>query len=84
MHQYTEKDLLAALCDVRNRTSLRRASREWGVPLSTLQNRNQGRESHAIASENQQKLSTSQEAHLTSWVLAQEALGVPLTHGQIR
>jgi 4-hydroxybenzoate polyprenyltransferase len=25
-----------------------------------------------------------QEEHLSTWVLAQEALGVPLTHGQIR
>jgi hypothetical protein len=84
MHQYTEKDLLAALDDVRNGKSLRLASREWGVPLSTLQNRNHGRERHALASESQQRLSKVQEEHLSTWVLAQEALGVPLTHGQIR
>ena len=84
MHQYTEQDLLAALNDVRNGKSLRVARREWGVLLSTLQNRNDGRESHALASESQQRLSKIQEEHLSTWVLAQEALGVPLTHGQIR
>jgi hypothetical protein len=84
MHQYTEHDLREALSDVRNGNSLRKASREWGVPFTTLQNRNQGSESHTLAAENQQRLSSSQEEHLSNWVLAQEALGVPLTHGQIR
>ena len=84
MHQYTEQDLLAALSDVRNGKSLRLASREWGVPFTTLQNRNQGSESYALAAESKQRLSKTQEEHLSTWVLAQEALGVPLTHSQIR
>jgi 4-hydroxybenzoate polyprenyltransferase len=84
MPQYTEQDLLAALDDVRNGKSLRLASREWGIPLSTLQNRNDSSESHTFAAESQQRLSKVQEDHLSTWVLAQEALGVPLTHGQIR
>jgi len=84
MYQYTEQDLRAALSDIRNGKSLRQASREWGVPSSTLSSRNRGQESHTIAAESQQRLSPSQEEHLSNWVLAQEALGVPLTHGQIR
>ena len=52
--------------------------------MSTLRHRNQGTESRTIAAENQQRLSKIQEDHLTTWVLAQEALGVPVTHGQIR
>ena len=84
IHQYTEQDLLAALRDVRNGKPLRQAHREWGVPFSTLQNRNQGSESHTFAAESQQRLSKIQEEHLSTWILAQEALGVPLTHGQIR
>jgi 4-hydroxybenzoate polyprenyltransferase len=84
MHQYTEQDLLTALSDVRNGKSLKLASREWGVPFSTLRDRNQGSESHTFAAESQQRLSKIQEEHLSTWVLAQEALGVPLTHGQIR
>jgi hypothetical protein len=84
MPQYQEQDLVAAINDVRNGKSLRQASREWGVPSSTLSDRIRGRENHTQASESQQKLSPSQEEHLTTWILAQEALGTPLTHGQIR
>ena len=84
MRQYSEQDLCAALNDVRNGKSLKLASREWGIPYTTLQNRNQGQKSHTLAAENQQRLSPNQEEHLSNWVLAQEALGVPLTHGQIR
>ena len=84
MHQYTEQDLLAALSDVRNGKSLKLASREWGVPFSTLRDRNQGSESHTFTAESQQRLSKIQEEHLSTWVLAQEALSVPLTYGQIR
>ena len=53
MPQYTEQDLQAALSDVRNGKSLRLASREWGIPLTTLFGRNQGRENHTQASETQ-------------------------------
>lgn len=84
MPQYTEEDLLSAVADVTNGKSLRLASREWGVPLSTIRNRYYGQENRATAAESQQRLSKVQEEHLTSWILAQEALGVPLTHGQIR
>jgi hypothetical protein len=84
MHQYTEQDLLKALNDVKNGKSLKLASREWGIPYTTLQNRNHGRTTHSVAAESQQRLSKAQEEHLSNWVLAQEALGVPVTHGQIR
>ena len=84
MRQYTEQDVAYALNDIKNGKSLRQASREWGVPLSTLQNRNNGSEHHIIAAQNQQKLSPNQEDHLSNWVLTQEALGVPVTHSQIK
>ena len=74
MHQYSEQDLLTALSD----------SREWSVPFNTLRSRIQGSESHVIAAESQQRLSKTQEEHLNAWVLGQQALGVPLTNGQIR
>jgi hypothetical protein len=76
--------LLAALDDARNRKSLRLASREWGVLLSTLQNRNHGREQHALASESQERLLKIQEKHLSTWVLAQEALGVPVARSEFQ
>ena len=66
MRQYTEQDLLAALSDIRNGKSLRLASRERGVPLSTLQNRNEGSENHVLAAESQQRLSKIQEEHLST------------------
>ena len=66
MYQYTEQDLLAALADVRNGKPLRQASREWGVPFSTLRDNNEGSESHAVAAESQQRLSKIQEEHLTT------------------
>ena len=84
MHQYTEQDLLAALRDVGNGKSLRLASREWGVPLTTLHDRNKGAENRTLGAESLQRLSKTQEEHLSTWVLAQEALGVPLTYSQIR
>jgi transposase-like protein len=70
MPQYQEQDLVAAINDVRNGKSLRQASREWGVPSSTLSDRIRGRENYTQASESQQKLSPSQEEHLTTWILA--------------
>jgi hypothetical protein len=66
MHQYTEQDLCTALSDIRNRKSLRQASREWGVPSSTLSCRNRGQESYSLAAESQQRLSPSQEEHLSN------------------
>ena len=66
IRQYTEQDLLAALRDVRNRKSLRLASQEWGILLSTLQDHNQGTESHASAAESQQRLLKVQEEHLST------------------
>ena len=84
MHQYTEQDLLTALDDVKNRKSLKVASQDQGILYSTIQNRNQGSRSHTLAAESQQRLSKVQEDHLSTWILAQEALGVPLTHSQIK
>ncbi len=84
MPEYTKQDLNKALNNIRNSKSIRQASRDWGVPDTTLRNRKKGGEGHLIAAQSQQRLSPSQEEHLSNWVLAQEALGVPLSHGQIR
>jgi hypothetical protein len=84
MPQYTESDILYTLQCIANGQSLRSAAKDSGIPRSILQDRIKGSETHSIAAESQQRLSKAQEDHLTSWVLAQEALGIPLTHGQIR
>ena len=63
---------------------MNQARKDQGIPYSILYDRNEGSTNHALTAESQQSLSTAQEKHLSSWVLAQEALGVLLTHGQIR
>ena len=84
MPRYTEDDIAQALNDVANKKPIRQAAREWDVPYHTLRNRVEGKESHSNAAESQQRLSRVQEDHLTQWVLTQEALGHPPTHGQIK
>ncbi len=56
MPQYTEQDLHKALNNIRNGKSLRQASQDWGVPTTTLYNRNKGREPYNIAAQSQQRL----------------------------
>ena len=84
MPQYTEDDVSSALDDIMNGKFLRQAAKDWGVPPSTLQSRINGTENHSKAAESQQRLSRAQENHLADWAIAQEALGVPLTHAQIK
>ena len=84
MRRYTEEDVLAALANIRNRKSIRTAVNDWGVSYSTIRDRRKGSTNHVLAAESQQRLSTAQKKHLTSWILAQEALGLLLTYGQIR
>lgn len=86
MPRYTEDDLSAAISAVEDGSSIRRAASTWNVPFSTLQARiKSGQrpkgEYEALAL---QKLSPVQESHLAAWILAQEALGVPVNHAQIR
>ena len=73
-----------AILAIKNSINKSVASREWGIPYSTLLDRFKGTETHSKAAESQQKLSKSQEEHLANWVLTQEALGCPLTYAQVR
>lgn len=84
MPQDTEDDMAHAIADVANSKSRKSAAKEWGIPNSSLLGRIKGSENHSITAESQQRLSRAQENHLSDWVLTQEALGVPLTHGQIK
>src|SRR5436190_20125014 len=84
MNQYAPYDLAQAMEAVANGQSLRKAALQWGIPRATLQGRICGSESHPQAAANQQRLSTVQEHHLTSWILTQESLGLPPTHAQIK
>lgn len=84
MPSYTEIDLQNALRDIEGGISRRVAAQRYGIPCTTLNNRMNGAESQQASHEDQQRLSNVQEGHLRDWVLAQQALGVPLTHTQLR
>ena len=84
MPNYTEDDIKNALVDIENGKFVRQAAREWGVPKTTLKDRLDGAEPKAQAHTYRQRLSKTQEEHLTQWVLSQGALGYAPTHAQIK
>lgn len=84
MPPYSEADLSLALEAIANGQSVRKAAIDWGIPRSTLRSRILGHESHRQAAEDQQRLSPVQEGHLASWIITQEALGLPPTHAQVK
>ena len=51
MPRYTEDDIVLGLQAIANGMNLREASREWGVPYSTLRGRLIGGETHSNAAE---------------------------------
>jgi hypothetical protein len=84
MPRYTKGDLARAIKNVANGKAMTVAAPEWSIPYSTLQDRIQGSENYSNVAESQRNLSRGQEGHLANWVLTREALGVPLTHAQIK
>ncbi|KAJ6436136.1 reverse transcriptase [Purpureocillium lavendulum] len=82
--RYTEADIHRALEAVASGGSVKKASRDWGVPRATLYNRMNGHECRKDAFSSLQRLSQTQEKQLTKWILVQDALGLPPTHSQIR
>ena len=82
---YTEQDLQDAVTQYHEGgQSLRKISREFGIPTTTLHHRIHGAQTRSAGAEWQQTLSRVQEDHLAQWVLTQTALGIPPTHAQIR
>jgi hypothetical protein len=65
-------------------TSVRAASKAWGVPRSTLQGRLAGRQSHAIAHQHQQRLSPEQEEELVKWILDEDLRAHAPSHARLR
>ena len=72
---YTEYDVMCALEEVANGKSLRKACLEWGIPRSTLRDRNAITQIRREAADHLQRLPTVIEDRLTNWILNQEALG---------
>src|SRR6266699_2266358 len=84
MPSYTEDALTAAINAVNAGTPVKRAARDYGIPMTTLRHRLAGRQSKTTAHTSQQKLSSIQESRLAEWIRVQDALGLGPTHAQIR
>ena len=84
MPAYTEEDLHNAIEAVENGSSRYEASKQYRIHRSTLQNRLRGGNSRKDVSHDRQKLSATEEASLANWARIQYALGLPLTHRQLR
>lgn len=80
---YTEEDIHKALSRVRGGCSIRKASRDFGIPRSTITTRLLGGRSRKEALAHHQILSLVEENHLITWVMSQIALGVPPTQPQL-
>jgi hypothetical protein len=65
-------------------TSQRAAAKAWGVPRSSIQRRLQGSVPHAIAHQQQQRLTPEQEAFVVDWILEEDARSLPLSHARVR
>jgi hypothetical protein len=65
-------------------TSQRAAAKAWGVPRSSIQRRLQGSVPHAIAHQQQQRLTPEQEAFVVDWILEEDARSLPPSHARVR
>ncbi|KAF4921140.1 Jerky protein-like protein-like [Colletotrichum fructicola] len=84
MVEYIEFEINRAIDAVTSGSSIRQASKIYGIPFTTLQNRLSGTQKRRDAFEDLQRLSASQEAKLASWVQVQADLGLAPTHSQLR
>lgn len=64
--------------------SQRQAARAYGIPRSSLQSRLHGRQPHAIAHSNQQRLTPEQEDFLVHWILEEDKRAQPPSHPRVR
>jgi hypothetical protein len=65
-------------------TSQRQASKAYGIPRTTLQARLAGHQPHAIAHQNQQRLTPDQEEFLVEWILDEDLRAQPPSHNRVR
>ncbi|XP_014550040.1 hypothetical protein COCVIDRAFT_53954, partial [Bipolaris victoriae FI3] len=62
-----------------------RAAASWHkIPRSTLQGRRAGQQPHAIAHQNQQRLTLEQERFLLEWILEEDSRAQPPSHPCVR
>lgn len=85
LHTWTEADIDAAMDDMCNGVSLRKAAKNHGIPTTTLSDRVEQRsKAPQAAHESQQRLSDTQEKKIVEWILRQEKLGYAPTHRAVR
>jgi len=65
-------------------TSLRKAAERYGIAESTLRGRRRGQQPHAIAHQQQQRLTPEQEAFLIDWILDEDSRAQPPSHARVR
>jgi lambda repressor-like predicted transcriptional regulator len=65
---YTEYDVIRALDDIANGKHIRKVSREWGVPYSTLRSRLNNPNTRNEGASYLQRLPKLLEDRLTDWV----------------
>jgi len=68
-----ELAIQSAIADVESGVSQRKAADYNGVARSTLQERLNGRQGHAIAHQDQQRLTPEQEDFLADWIISEDA-----------
>jgi hypothetical protein len=65
-------------------TSQRAAAKAWAVPRTSIQRRLQGSVPHAIAHQQQQRLTPEQESFIVDWILEEDARSLPPSHARVR
>jgi hypothetical protein len=65
-------------------TSQRAAAKAYCVPRSSIQRRLQGSIPHAIAHQQQQRLTPEQEAFIVDWILKEDTRSLPPSHARVR
>lgn len=81
---YTEVEVYDALVAVADRMPMRRASKTFHIPRSTLRSRLAGKQSHRDAADPQRTLSDNQEDRLADFLMNQASLGHALTRWETR
>src|SRR6266566_6893875 len=84
MPSYTEDALTAAINAINAGTPVKRATHDYGIPITILRHRLAGRQSKTTIYTSQQKLSSIQESRLAEWIRIQDAFGLGPIYVQIR
>ncbi|QBZ59846.1 hypothetical protein PoMZ_05059, partial [Pyricularia oryzae] len=82
--QYCEYNIEQACIQIVSGVGIRKAAIQHGIPYTTLHGRIRGAQPISKAKKPSQRLSATQEAHLSTWVRTQTELGLPPTYKDLR